>query len=396
MMDMLSAGERDYVRGLKRKERSDLGRLLDGARGARSAVPLRIRVLQSRLTDDLKAQIFGDLAHPVGDKYLAWCAKVLRLPLGVVRPARFVDRPLATALELAGAAMDECIVGQEAAKTEVLKIVHQARVNPRGAPAAYALGLEGKPGCGKTQFVQRAMAAALGLPVVTIPLGGASDGSAFLWGHNYSYEGSKEGRLAAGLMEVGCCNPIVHFDEVDKVYDRDRGGAEIVASLIHLLDPSANHSLRDRYLHGVDIDFSRCVFVLTYNDPQKINPILLDRLNRVEFAAPTHAQRREILAQQLLPRVQRRLRTNLTVDERSVERLLESATGESGMRELERSVDHVLSSATLYRALRRGDDAVHHDTQGVVLTEREVATYMDRQRSGVGGATTAPPLGMYG
>ena len=221
-----------------RKERSDLGRLSTGRGGARSAVPLRIRVLQSRLTDDLKAQIFGDLAHPVGDKYLAWCAKVLRLPLGVVRPARFVDRPLATALELAGAAMDECIVGQEAAKTEVLKIVHQARVNPAARRRRTRSALRGSRGAGRrTQFVQRAMAAALGLPVVTIPLA-ASDGSAFLWGHNYSYEGEQEAASRRGSWRSAAATRSSGFGRGRQGLRPRPLAAEIVASLIHVLDPS--------------------------------------------------------------------------------------------------------------------------------------------------------------
>lgn len=374
---------------MKRKDRIDLNRTLEGAEPR--LAPLRIRVLQSNLPRAVKLRMFTDLALlPGSDKYVQWCTKALSLPLGTLHPCRFTSYPVAIALERARVAMDDVIVGQEMAKLEVLKLVHQTKVNPTAPASAYALGFEGKPGCGKTQFVQKAMAAALGLPVVTVPLGGASDGSSFLWGHSYSYEGSKEGRLAGGLMEVGCCNPIIHLDEVDKVFDRDRGGAEIVSSLIHLLDPSANHSLRDRYLHDIDIDFSRCTFVLTYNDASKINPILLNRLRRITFEEPTHAQRRQILSQQLLPRVQRRLGTTMTIDSRSVDHLLEETRGHTGVRDLERSVDHVLSCASLDRALAK---RATRDEAGV-LTPTEVTQYMGYCRPQDDGATS-PPLGMY-
>ena len=62
-------------------------------------------------------------------------------------------------------------------------------------------------------------------------LGGATD-VGFLLGSLYVYEGSKE-RLAAGLVEARCTNPIFFFDEVDKVSATERG-AEIINVLIHL------------------------------------------------------------------------------------------------------------------------------------------------------------------
>ena len=76
-------------------------------------------------------------------------------------------------------------------------------------------------------------------------------------------------------MESGCCNPIIYFDEVDKISSTERG-ADISSTLIHLIDPTTSKTLRDRYFHGIDLDFSRCTFVFSYNDPSKVNPILLD------------------------------------------------------------------------------------------------------------------------
>lgn len=380
----LNVSEIQFLKGMKRKERGDLQRVCHTFKS--NATPIRIKVLQSNLPDGIKMQLFDALALNVSDKYMQWCTTMLRMPIGVVHPTAARNAQIGVALMRAKAAMDAAIVGQEDAKRETLKLVQQAITNPGEPPSAYALGFEGKPGCGKTLFVQKAMQAALGVPVVSIPLGGATDGSAYLWGHGYSYEGSKEGRLAGGLIEVGCCNPIIHLDEVDKVYDRERGGAEIISSLIHLLDPSCNGALRDRYLHGLDIDFGKCTFVLTYNDAARINPILLNRLKRVKFHEPSHEEKRLILSQQLLPRIQRRLNTAMTIDESSANLLLEASKGDAGLRELERNVDHVLSCASLDKAM------INDARKNGVITEAEVQEYMKSQWR---DEACPPPFGMY-
>ena len=381
---MLNAGEREYVRGMKRKDRGDLGKILVNPKA--KTIPLRIKLLQSHLPEALKMQMFHELSHAVNDKYLQWCLKMLRMPLGVYHFLPVASGGISKALVQAKEVMDASIIGQDLAKREVLKIVQQAIQHPTESPTSYVLGLEGKPGCGKTQFVRKAMAAALGRPVISVPLGGASDGSSFLWGHSYSYEGSKEGRLAGGLIEVGCCNPIVHFDEVDKVFERDRGGAEIISSLIHLVDPSSNAHLRDRYLHGLDIDFSKCIFVFSYNHPEKINPVLLNRIKRIAFDVPTKEQKKEIVTKQILPRVQKRLGTTITLKDDAIELLLEATAGDEGLRDLEKSVDHVVSCANLQQCMR-----------GEAFGEVTVAMAREslQEMSNTTETTPPPPPNMY-
>ena len=381
-MSILNASERDFVRGMKRKERGDISRLVINP--MTKVVPIRIKVLRSNLPDSIKTQIFHDLSHAITDKYLQWCLKMLRMPLGVYHSPPSKCNDIQRSLHAAKEAMDEVIVGQSVAKHEVLKIVHQSLTNPKESPTAYPLGLEGKPGCGKTQFVQRAMKAALQRPVISIPLGASSDGVSFLWGHSYSYEGSKEGRLAGGLMEVGCCNPIIHFDEPDKVFDRDRGGNELITSLIHLVDPSANTTLRDRYLHGLDIDFSKCIFVFSYNSPEKINDVLLNRIKRIEFEVPSQQQKKEIVKAQLVPRAQKRLKTSISLSEPAVDYLVACSEGDCGLRDLEKSIDHVLACASLNQILKGGSS----DVVTLAFTKETMQTFMQKEHS-------SPPIHMY-
>ena len=274
--------------------------------------------------------------------------------------------------------MDARVTGHAAAKAEVLKLVCQAHTPGARNASAYSLGFEGPPGTGKTHFVRHALAPALQRPFVSIPLGGATDVS-YLLGSVYTYEGSKEGRLAAAFMETKCCTPVIHLDEVDKISATERG-QEIVSVLIHLIDPSANTTLRDRYFHDVDLDFSKCTFVFSYNDPARVNPILLDRIKRVRLEAPTRDERRAILRDHLLPRAQSRLGTRLAVDDGAVELLLDRAEG--GMRGTEKDLDHVLATAQLDALTLEGGEAC-------------VTAAFARKALGAFPEAAPPPFGMY-
>lgn len=343
--------EREYVRSLKRKDRTEVvKRLTDDSKRTRTTVPLRIQVLQSDLPGDLRTQIFDELQGCTSDKYVQWVRRLLRVPVGVLHtPTRAAST--ADALGDARAVMDRQITGHADAKREVLSLVCQECCGGTGA-GHYALGLEGPPGTGKTHFAKNALAPALGRPLVSIPLGGATDIS-FLLGNMYTYEGSKEGRLVSGLVEAGCCNPIFFFDEVDKISATERG-QEIVSVLIHLIDPTANTALRDRYLHNLDLDFSKCTFVFSYNDASRVSPVLLDRIKRVKMPAPTDQEREDIVRVHLVPRAQRRLNTSLFLSDEAVRVILQKKSG--GMRGTEKNVDHVLCAAQL-AALEGGIDA---------------------------------------
>ena len=151
--------------------------------------------------------------------------------------------------------MDANVMGNHNVKNEVLKLLCQMKLS--GSCSGYALGFEGKPGVGKTHFVKNALAKAMQLPISYIGLGGCTD-SSYLEGNLYTYEGSMYGRLAQAIIETKCSNPIIFFDELDKVSSSSKG-MELINKLIHVIDPMQNSHIRDKYF-GFDIDFSQCIF----------------------------------------------------------------------------------------------------------------------------------------
>ena len=388
-LDTLNSFEREYVRGLRKRERVDVTRMLGQAERKRSAVPLRIQVLQSQLPATVRMSIFDELRGCANDKYVQWVRRALRLPLGVRTPTAIED--VAEAVTSAKRTLDECVTGHSEAKREVLKLVCQAKAGTQAGN--YAIGLEGPPGTGKTHFARTAVAQALGRPLVCIPLGGASDAS-YLLGSVYTYEGSKEGRLATALVESKCCDPVIYFDEVDKIAASERG-AEITAVLIHLIDPSQNTALRDKYFHGIDIDYSHCTFVFAYNDPTRVSPVLLDRIKRVPMPAPSAEDRTAIVCAHMQPRAQARLGTALELSADAVARVLRVGTCADGMRGAERALDHVLSAAQLCTLC--GDDGALAGAPGIAVCDAHGVSgeFADAVLHSDMPEAAPPPPGMY-
>ena len=350
----LSGPEVSYYRSLRKRDRMGLRRMLDRTMGNRrngnAQVPLRLRVLQSNLPEPLRLKIFEELRTSTCHKYIQWVTKAMELPLGSPCPPPYPkNTSLSEAIAQAKTAMENVISGHDNAKAEVLKMVCTAHQGGSGAPA-YSLGLEGLPGTGKTHFVRSALPAALGRPIVSICLGGATDVT-YLLGNIYTYEGSREGRIAAALTQAKCSNPILHFDEVDKISATDRG-AELAAVLLHLVDPTMNTAIRDRYFHDVDLDLSQCCFVFTYNDPAKVSPILLDRIKRVKMEAPTPEMRAQITRSHIVPRLRARLGVEFDLSDEALQVILDGHTSTAeGMRGVEKDSDHVLAEAQLAIAL---------------------------------------------
>ena len=155
----LQQPERDYLVGMKRKDRNEIVRLIGGPKAVRREAPLRLQVLQSS-PHHLRLEIFEDLGHNTCEKYLNWVRKIIRVPNNVLYPRALLGS-IENAVRTASERMDSCITGHADAKREVLKLLCQANATGGVCNSNYSLGFEGPPGTGKTHFVRTALALAL-------------------------------------------------------------------------------------------------------------------------------------------------------------------------------------------------------------------------------------------
>ncbi len=244
--------------------------------------------------------------------------------------------------------MDKAIYGHEEAKLQILQFVSSWIANP--SAAGNVVSIHGPPGVGKTTLIKDGVAKALDRPFHFITLGGATDAS-FLDGHSYTYEGSTWGRIADILMKSKCMNPIIYFDELDKVSETPKG-EEINNLLIHLTDGSQNDRFQDKYFTGIDLDLSRCLFIFSHNNHEKVNPILRDRMYNIQVSGFNLKEKLVITDQYLINSALQdvKLFEKVAISKDVIPYIIEHYTGEEkGVRELKRAIQTIVSKLNMLR-----------------------------------------------
>jgi ATP-dependent Lon protease len=146
-------------------------------------------------------------------------------------------------------------------------------------------------------------------------------------------------------------NPVLYFDEVDKISTTAHGD-EIASMLIHLTDRSQNSQFHDRYFAGVDFDLSQCLFVFSFNDESKIHPVLKDRMQIITCSGYTWEEKASIVNQYIWPQILERiqLKDQLTMSEDAIKYLIsEYSKEEEGVRTLIRTVETLVTRINLLR-----------------------------------------------
>jgi len=151
------------------------------------------------------------------------------------------------------------------------------------------------------------------------------------------------------LIEAQCMNPVIYFDELDKV-SRSPQGKEIIGLLTHITDYSQNTSYRDKYL-DVDLDLSKALFIFSYNDPEKIDPILKDRLKIIMMNGYKQEEKMIICKKYLIKDILRNVNNDNIIFSDEILRSLISrySPNESGVREIRRVLEKIVMKVNYLR-----------------------------------------------
>jgi ATP-dependent Lon protease len=357
----LNIDEQDYYEDLSKSKKKKLNKQMKELSKimADGDVPQKFRVLDLPVPNATKAMVIKKLDvldHMDGDggeahKLRSWVDGFLRVPFGVhvPLPVKIADgaKPCSDFLSDTRKTLDKAVYGMNAAKTQIMQIMAQWISNP--SSVGNVIALRGPMGVGKTSFAKNGVAEVLKRPFEFFSLGGASDSANFV-GHSYTYEGSMWGRVADSLMNARCMNPVLYFDELDKISTTPHG-EEIVSMLIHMTDRSQNTQFHDRYFAGVDFDLSQCLFVFSFNDESKIHPILKDRMQVIHCSGYSAEDKNVILTKYVWPQVLDRIKMEgLTISEAAIKHLIkEYSSEEEGVRTLIRSVETLVTRINLLR-----------------------------------------------
>jgi ATP-dependent Lon protease len=264
-------------------------------------------------------------------------------------------------MENAQKTINEAVYGLNEAKMQIMQMLGQLLTNPKSIGSAIAI--HGPPGTGKTSLIKDGISKILNRPFAFIALGGATD-SSFLEGHSYTYEGSTWGKIIQIIIDSKCMNPVIYFDELDKISDTPKG-EEIAGILTHLTDTSQNNQFHDKYFSEVDFDLSKCLFIFSYNDETKVNPILRDRMYKIKTSGYDKKQKMIISNNYLLPKIREQINFKLDeiiITDEAINHIIENnCNNEDGVRNLKRCLEIIYTKLNLYRLMKPGTNLFEQD-----------------------------------
>ncbi len=228
--------------------------------------------------------------------------------------------------------------GLDNVKDRILE--HLAVLKLRGDMKAPILCLYGPPGVGKTSL-GKSIADALHRKYVRMSLGGLHD-EAEIRGHRKTYIGAMPGRVIQGLIKSGSSNPVFVLDEIDKLGQDFKGDPS--SALLEVLDPEQNSHFHDNYV-DIDYDLSHVMFIATANTLSTLSQPLLDRMELIDVTGYILEEKVEIAKKFLVPKQLEEHgfdKKDITFPKKTLVKIVESYTRESGVRQLEKKIAKVL------------------------------------------------------
>ncbi len=335
----------------------------------------QMRTIQDELGDNPQDQDFKDMQQRASEK--KWDERVEKLffkeldKLGRMNPqgaeytvqlnyldlmldlpwGEFTDDNLD--LKRAEKILERDHFGLEKVKERILEYL--AVLKLKGNMKSPILCFYGPPGVGKTSL-GKSIAEALGRKYIRMSLGGLHDESE-IRGHRKTYIGAMPGRVIQNIKKAETSNPVFVLDEVDKLGRSNHGDPS--SALLEVLDPEQNSEFYDNYVE-TEYDLSKVMFIATANSLATIQGPLRDRMELIEVNGYTVEEKIEIAKRHLLPKQIKEhgiKKSDISIDKRTLEKVIEEYTNESGVRGLDKVVAKIVRNRARQIAMEQEFEA---------------------------------------
>lgn len=350
-LDFLTSKEKIYFKTLSLIEKKNLIKQHYKLNKInKTIVPCRFKILSLNTTEYNKSYLlqlydnFIKLDNSTSEyfKYKIFFDTIIQIPFNTINNIKIPSNNINNYLLHSKKILNENIYGHTKTKECIIQTIGQYITNPN--TIGNIIGLNGPPGTGKTTFVKN-ISTILQRPVEIINLSGAQDVS-YLEGHGFTYEGSKYGKILHTLIKHKTMNPIIFFDEVDKISKTEKG-AELENLLINIVDITQNNTFADKYFQEISIDLSKILFIFSYNYSDQINPVLKDRIYEINVEGYSYEEKITLCHRHLIPNILKSFsfeKNHIVFADSAIKYIIDKYSNiDSGVRNLIKVIKNIIS-----------------------------------------------------